>query len=165
MHVHADPSVALLGFGVELDLDAPASRYLDDLPPAWRDVRVHQLLAHTSGLPDIIDAQGLVGGGSEATAWQLVEQQPMQALPGARFAYNQTNYVLLARIIAKQSQTYKSSPSSQPAILRDSIRTDHRPITQFASCPNPCLRSKRTLCLFPPSHLLSSTLSVQVVRL
>lgn len=86
-----------------LDLDAPASRYLDDLPPAWRDVRVHQLLAHTSGLPDILDANGLLGGGSEAQAWAAVTTRPLEAAPGQRFAYNQTNYVLLARIIAKQS--------------------------------------------------------------
>ena len=87
----------------QLDLDAPASRYLDGLPPAWRDVRVHQLLAHTSGLPDILDAKGLLGGGSEAQAWAAVTAQPLEAEPGQRFAYNQTNYVLLARIIAKQS--------------------------------------------------------------
>lgn len=86
-----------------LDLDAPASRYLDDLPPAWRDVRVHQLLAHASGLPDILDANGLLGGGSEAQAWTAVTARPLEAAPGQRFAYNQTNYVLLARIIAQQS--------------------------------------------------------------
>lgn len=92
----------------QLDLDAPISAYLQQLPAAWQAIRVRQLLAHTSGLPDIVDAQGLVGGGSEATAWQLVEQQPMQALPGARFAYNQTNYGLLARIIAQRSgRTYE----------------------------------------------------------
>ncbi|HEL2967395.1 TPA: beta-lactamase family protein [Stenotrophomonas maltophilia] len=87
----------------QLDLDAPASRYLGDLPPAWRDVRVHQLLAHTSGLPDILDANGLLGGGSEAQAWAAVTARPLEAAPGQRFAYNQTNYVLLARIIAQQS--------------------------------------------------------------
>lgn len=86
-----------------LDLDAPASRYLDDLPPAWKDVRVRQLLAHTSGLPDILDANGLLGGGSEAQAWAAVTARPVEAAPGQRFAYNQTNYVLLARIIAQLS--------------------------------------------------------------
>lgn len=87
----------------QLDLDAPASRYLDDLPPAWKDVRVRQLLAHTSGLPDILDANGLLGGGSEAQAWAAVTARPVEAAPGQRFAYNQTNYVLLARIIAQLS--------------------------------------------------------------
>jgi len=87
----------------KLDLDAPLARYLDALPPAWQNVRVRQLLAHTSGLPDILDEHGLLGGGSEEQAWQAVTARPMDAAPGQRFAYNQTNYVLLARIIAQQS--------------------------------------------------------------
>ncbi|HDS1039409.1 TPA: beta-lactamase family protein [Stenotrophomonas maltophilia] len=86
-----------------LDLDAPLARYLDALPPAWQNVRVRQLLAHTSGLPDILDERGLLGGGTEAQAWQAVTARPMDAAPGQRFAYNQTNYLLLARIIARQS--------------------------------------------------------------
>jgi CubicO group peptidase (beta-lactamase class C family) len=87
-----------------VDLDAPVSRYLDDLPEAWRAVRVRQLLAHTSGLPDILDEQGLLGGGTESNAWGLVKKLPMQAAIGERFEYNQVNYALLARIIAKQSK-------------------------------------------------------------
>lgn len=87
-----------------VDLNAPVSRYLDDLPEAWRAVRVRQLLAHTSGLPDILDEQGLVGGGSEANAWKVVKSRPMDAPVGERFAYNQTNYALLAQIIAKQTK-------------------------------------------------------------
>lgn len=86
-----------------VDLDAPVSRYLDDLPAAWRAIRVRQLLAHTSGLPDIVDAQGLIGAGSEADAWKAAMQRPMEAPVGERYAYNQTNYGLLARIIVKQS--------------------------------------------------------------
>ena len=71
-----------------LDLEAPLSRYLDALPAAWQTVRVRQLLAHTSGLPDILDERGLLGGGTEAQAWQAVTAQPMDAAPGQRFAYN-----------------------------------------------------------------------------
>ena len=86
-----------------VDLQAPVSKYLDDLPQAWRSIRVRQLLAHTSGLPDLLDEQGLIGDGTEPGAWAAVQQLPMAAAAGERFAYNQTNYVLLARIIAKQS--------------------------------------------------------------
>lgn len=84
-----------------VDLQAPISRYLDDLPPAWRMIRVRLLLAHTSGLPNIVDRRGLIGGGSEAEAWTKVMALPLEAPPGTRFAYNQTNYGLLARIVAK----------------------------------------------------------------
>lgn len=96
-------AIAQLAQQGRVDLDAPASRYLDDLPATWQDVRVRQLLAHISGLPDILDASGLLGGGTEAQAWAAVTALPMEAASGQRFAYNQTNYVLLARIIAQQS--------------------------------------------------------------
>jgi len=46
-----------------VDLNAPVSYYLDDLPTAWRGIRIRQLLAHTSGLPDIVDQQGAIEGG------------------------------------------------------------------------------------------------------
>jgi CubicO group peptidase (beta-lactamase class C family) len=87
-----------------VDLNAPVSRYIDDLPEAWRGIRVRQLLAHTSGLPDILDEQGLLGGGSEINAWQAVKRLPVGAPAGERFTYNQTNYILLAQIIEKQSK-------------------------------------------------------------
>ena len=87
-----------------VDLDAPVSDYLDGLPEAWQSVRVRQLLAHTSGLPDILDQQGLIGGGSEQDAWKAVKLLPMEAPIGERFAYNQTNYALLSRIIVKQTK-------------------------------------------------------------
>jgi CubicO group peptidase (beta-lactamase class C family) len=87
-----------------VDLDAPVSRYLDDLPAAWRAIRVRQLLGHTSGLPDIVDQNGSIGAGPEAAAWQAVKARPLEAPIGERFAYNQTNYGLLAQIIVKQTQ-------------------------------------------------------------
>ncbi len=88
----------------QVDLDAPASRYLDDLPVAWQGIRVRQLLGHTSGLPDIVDADGLIGGGDERAAWKAVKALPPEAPAGERFAYNQTNYALLSQIIVRQTK-------------------------------------------------------------
>ena len=86
-------------------LDAPVSRYLDNLPPAWRGVTIGQLLTHVSGLPDILvqpKGQGtgsLVGDGSAASAWSVVQTMPIEAPAGTRYRYNQTNYVLLGKVI------------------------------------------------------------------
>lgn len=86
----------------KLDLDAPASHYLDDLPASWRAVTVKQLFSHTSGLPDIVDDElRLLVDGDEAASWDKVRTLPLQAPAGERFAYNHTNYVLLGRIIDK----------------------------------------------------------------
>lgn len=88
-----------------VNLDAPVALYLDELPNAWRQIRIRQLLAHTSGLPDIVEQPGPTTGATEEGMWKAVKQQPLDAPVGQSFSYNQTNYGLLAQIIAKQAKT------------------------------------------------------------
>jgi len=86
-----------------LDLGAPVGRYLPELPAAWHPVTVRQLLTHTSGLPDIMPEDALVTENNEKAAWAQVQTQPLDFAPGQQFAYNQTNYLLLGRLIDKLS--------------------------------------------------------------
>ena len=83
----------------KLDLAAPASRYLPGLPAAWQPVTVRQLLTHTSGLPDIMGEDDLVTDANENAAWANVQTKPLDFAAGEKFAYNQTNYLLLGKII------------------------------------------------------------------
>ncbi|TCP87962.1 CubicO group peptidase (beta-lactamase class C family) [Sphingomonas sp. PP-CE-1A-559] len=89
----------------KLSLDSPASDYVDDLPASWKAITIRQLLTHVSGLPEILDlpnGQGtgtLIGRGGEDSAWSTVKLRPLEARPGVSYSYNQTNYVLLGKII------------------------------------------------------------------
>ena len=86
----------------KLDLDAPASRYLEGLPSAWQKVTIGQLATHTSGLPDITSDLGalrLVVADDAEASWTKVQTMPMEFVPGEKFSYNQTNYVILGKII------------------------------------------------------------------
>lgn len=90
----------------KLDLSAPISRYLDDLPEPWRPITVKQLLTHVSGLPNIFRlldpiTYGLPAGVTEEDLWKKIKSQPMVSAVGERFSYNQTNYALLGKIIDK----------------------------------------------------------------
>jgi len=92
----------------KISLDAPVSRYIDNLPQAWQPVTVRQLLIHVSGLPDILRVlnqanHNFMPGDNEEKAWKKVEVMPMDFSPGEQFAYNQTNYALLGKIITKYS--------------------------------------------------------------
>lgn len=87
-----------------LDLDRPVTDYLEDFP--YRDVTVRHLLNQTSGVPDLYmslaeehrEEVGEVLTLSEAV--ELVNRYPTQAdSPGEAYAYSNTNYVLLARLI------------------------------------------------------------------
>ncbi len=88
----------------KVDLDAPVSQYLDGLPTAWQAVKIRQLLSHTSGIPNIMDGNGtLLVGDDFDGSWAKVQTLPMDFKTGERFSYNQTNYVLIGKIIDKLS--------------------------------------------------------------
>jgi CubicO group peptidase (beta-lactamase class C family) len=92
----------------KIDLSAPVASYLDGLPATWRPVTVRQLLTHVSGLPNILNvldpATGkLTGRDDEDAAWAKVQAMPLEFQAGERFSYNQTNYVLLGKIIDKNA--------------------------------------------------------------
>lgn len=98
----------------KLDLSAPVSAYLEGLPESWRRVTVRQLLTHTSGLPNILNVLDpgtgkLAGRDDEESAWAKVLAMPLEFPAGERFSYNQTNYVLLGKIIDK----YAGQPFAQ----------------------------------------------------
>jgi CubicO group peptidase (beta-lactamase class C family) len=97
----------------KLELTAPVSRYLDSLPSPWRTVTIRQLATHISGLPNLVnnDTGQLVTGVQIAcatladwdAAWAKAQTMPMESVPGERYSYNQTNYVLLGQVIDKVS--------------------------------------------------------------
>ena len=92
----------------KIDLSAPISRYLDSLPTEWQPVTIRQLLTHISGLPDMLrvfnpGTHGLAGVGDEAEVWARTKAMPMDFPTGEEFRYNQTNYVLLGKVIEKFS--------------------------------------------------------------
>jgi len=76
----------------KLDLGAPISTYLDDLPESWRPITIRQLLSHMSGLPDFT-ANGAPKGDDAALAW--AKTQPLHFPIGERYDYCQTNYALV----------------------------------------------------------------------
>jgi CubicO group peptidase (beta-lactamase class C family) len=97
----------------KLELGAPISRYIDGLPAPWQRVTIRQLATHISGLPNIVnnDTGELVTGVQIAAAgesdveaaWNKVQTLPIETSPGEKYSYNQTNYILLGKVIDKLS--------------------------------------------------------------
>lgn len=87
----------------KLNINDPVSKYLDDLPSAWKGLTIKQLFAHISGLPNIIDERENLLADTENASWEKVKTVPMEFSTGDRFRYNQTGYVIIGRIINKLS--------------------------------------------------------------
>lgn len=88
----------------KLDLDASVTQYLEGLPASWKEITVRQVLTHTSGLPEIIDDNTrLIDGAEPDAAWAKVQELPLKYAPGTQYAYNQTGYALMGKIIEKVS--------------------------------------------------------------
>jgi CubicO group peptidase (beta-lactamase class C family) len=88
----------------KLNISDPLAKHLDSLPPEWQKISIKDVMTHTSGLPDMQDENEMIlGNGTEESALKIVKQLPMQFKKGDHFAYNQTGYVLIGKIITKLS--------------------------------------------------------------
>jgi len=87
----------------KVNLNLPISTYLDSLPDAWRNITIRQLASHISGIPDIMDADANLISENAQVSWQKVQALPNEFKVGEQFSYNQTNYLLLGKVIDKLS--------------------------------------------------------------
>ncbi|HHA2818098.1 TPA: serine hydrolase [Stenotrophomonas maltophilia] len=107
----------------KVDLDAPASRYVPDLPTAWQAIHVRDFLNHSSGIAEYYDrvdnrwvSKGYPGVAPDlAAALKVAGAAPMQFATGSRVQYTQANYLVLTALL----QAHYRKP--YPAIARERI--------------------------------------------
>ena len=90
----------------KIDLQAPVGRYLTGLPERWAAPSLHQLMSHTSGLPDFEDAfdYGVYRETpTDAEFLKRLLELPIESEPGTKWRYSNTNYWLLALVIERIS--------------------------------------------------------------
>jgi len=85
----------------KLSTDDPITKYFDDVPEEKKDITLHHLLTHTSGVinftgPDFVKAP------RDETMKKILDA-PLQFNPGERFAYSNAGYSMLAAVIEKVS--------------------------------------------------------------
>ncbi|HEV2194997.1 MAG TPA: serine hydrolase [Candidatus Acidoferrum sp.] len=102
-------AVMMLAEEGRVGLDDPIKKYFPDAPDTWNDIKVHNLLSHTSGLSEYeTGARTKVGGPfylrldyTEDELYKRITGMPMDFKPGEDWSYRNTNYVLLGILIHK----------------------------------------------------------------
>ena len=100
-------AVLLLEERGKLKIDELVKTYYPDAPAAWDDITLFHLLTHTSGIPNY---QTLPEYKSRSTLKSTPEElvkvfrdRPLEFVPGAKFSYSNSGYVLLGALIEKVS--------------------------------------------------------------
>lgn len=90
----------------KLNVQDPLSKYIPDYPNGNK-ITIHYLLTHTSGIPSLTDfPEYHQEKMKQHTLEQLIERfidKPLDFNPGEKYAYSNSNYILLTFIIEKTS--------------------------------------------------------------
>ena len=125
-----------------IGLDHPVTEHLNGFP--YPDVTVRHLLNHTSGIPDVYmrlakKHRGEVGDVLRITdVPELIQKYPPErrSQSGRRFAYSNTNYVLLAAVIEEVSKL-SFERFMQEELFEPLGMTNSRVWTLLSSAPFP----------------------------
>jgi CubicO group peptidase (beta-lactamase class C family) len=86
-----------------LGLDDPVGRRIGSCPRSWRDVTLHHLLSHTSGVGHWHDYPmiDLIRWVEPAELLETFQQLPPVFAPGTGWHYSSPGYVLLAHVVQR----------------------------------------------------------------
>jgi CubicO group peptidase (beta-lactamase class C family) len=112
-------AILLLEERGKLKVEDPIARFIPSSPDRWQAVTIHQLLNHTSGIPDFTNLpEHRLWQRSPATPEEIVRHfrdLPVDFAPGEKFRYSSSGYILLALIVERVSG------QSFEAFLRENI--------------------------------------------
>jgi len=96
-------AILMLAERRKLSLQDAVSKHLPYAPEAWKDVTLHHLLSHTSGIPSYTEPKPAEAC-SRHTAEELIalfRDKPLDFAPGSQWAYSNSGYVLLGEIVSR----------------------------------------------------------------
>jgi CubicO group peptidase (beta-lactamase class C family) len=100
-------AILLLQADGKLKVQDRLCTYIPACPRAWRNITLHQLLTHTSGIPDYMSFANFDAlQGYAVTPAQLITRFKYRRLnftPGTRWRYSNSGYVLLGYIVERVS--------------------------------------------------------------
>lgn len=110
-----------------LSVHDPLCKWIQPCPPAWAPIRLEHLLAHTSGVPDLMARPGWgIRRVTPATVAELTMDSArygLQFVPGSKVRYDNAGYNLLGAVVEKASgkrmHTYLHEAFFEPLGMAD----------------------------------------------
>lgn len=156
-----------------LDIDDPVCRWIQPCPAAWVPIRLHHLLSHTSGIPDLMARPGWgsrrVTPASMETLTEDSKAFRLAFTPGSKIRYDNAGYNLAAAVVEQASgmpfATYLQTAFFDPLGMKDSGFGDGEDlVTGHADLPGgltPQLQAN--VSILPGAGALYSTLDDMLV--
>jgi|DewCreStandDraft_5_1066085.scaffolds.fasta_scaffold00029_124 CubicO group peptidase (beta-lactamase class C family) len=100
-------AILLLEERGRLKVHDPICTYVPNCPEAWREITIHHLLTHTSGIPnftnfpDYAKTQCLPEPSPPASTLERFRDKPLDFPPGERMSYSNSGYIVLGYILEK----------------------------------------------------------------
>lgn len=85
----------------KLKLNNELAKFFPDAPEAWKKITIRQLISHTAGLPRELTGWNPIAPYKEEDWRKLAYATKSDAEPGARWAYSNAGYFILAMTITK----------------------------------------------------------------
>ncbi|HLG76316.1 MAG TPA: serine hydrolase domain-containing protein, partial [Ktedonobacteraceae bacterium] len=119
-------AILLLQQQGKLDVHKSICVYISPCPPPWQPVTIHNVLTHTSGIPELDTSQ--LSGDSPAAWIASFDAYPLQFTPGSEFVYCSVCYQILGYVV----QQVSGMPYSQ-FMLQNIFQPLHMDATGFDS--------------------------------
>jgi CubicO group peptidase (beta-lactamase class C family) len=96
-------AVMLLVEDGKIQLDDPVGEYIEGAPDTWKNIKIRNLLTHTSGLGDYPEDFNYRQDRTEDQLLEMLKKQPLSFQPGEKWEYSNLGYMLLGIVIHKVS--------------------------------------------------------------
>ena len=131
-------SILMLMERGKLNLDDDITKFIPDYPTNGNRITIHHLLTHTSGIKSYTRMKGLNAiSKQDLTPSALIDffkNEPIDFVPGEKFKYNNSGYIILGYIIEKVSGLTYASFIEEEIFKRlnmtDSQYASHREVIQ-----------------------------------
>ena len=119
-------AIAKLAAANVIDLDDTLASYLPEIASRIENadqITLRMMVEHRSGIPNFTDQEGFDWGANDLDGLSLVLDKSADFLPGQDYAYSNTNYLLLTKVMSKalgyNYQTYIRQAILEPLNLQD----------------------------------------------